>query len=284
MSIRNILVPVRGDGKGERLMDHAVLMAKALDAHLDVFHARVRARDLLTFGAPLARLMQSDIKEVAEKHAAAEEERVRKLFDDYCEKNGVTITDQPGAGGGVTASWHEESGKQSDVISRKGRLTDLILVSKPDEDGGQNTFEAALLETGRPVIMAPTKRGETIGEKIAIAWNGSAEAAGAVVNSRPILERAEEILVLTDPNHSDQALDADELARYLILRGKSPRIIKMSAAAHKIGQMILRVCGREDVDLLIMGGFGQMHRRELVMGGVTEYIVANADIPVLFRH
>jgi nucleotide-binding universal stress UspA family protein len=47
MTIRRILVPVRGDGKGEGVLDHAVTLARRFAAHVDVLHCRPRPEDML---------------------------------------------------------------------------------------------------------------------------------------------------------------------------------------------------------------------------------------------
>mgnify|MGYP001352046508 CR=1 FL=1 len=69
MSIRNILVPVRGDGKGEQVLNAAVALAKKFDAHIDVVHARMASKDLLAYGATLAGV-RDVVNEIAETHAA----------------------------------------------------------------------------------------------------------------------------------------------------------------------------------------------------------------------
>ena len=45
--IRKILVPVRGDGKGNNVLAHAAALARAFNAHIVVTHCRARPEDLL---------------------------------------------------------------------------------------------------------------------------------------------------------------------------------------------------------------------------------------------
>ena len=45
MTLRSILVPVRGDGLGEGVLNHALALARRSDAHLDVVHCRPRPED-----------------------------------------------------------------------------------------------------------------------------------------------------------------------------------------------------------------------------------------------
>ena len=284
MTIRNILVPVRGDGKGEQVLNAAVLLAKKFDAHIDVIHARMGSKDLLAFGATLAGV-RDVVDEIAETHAAEEERRVRKLYDDYCQAHGITNIKEPRNGAkGVTASWREEKGRQASVVARRGRLTDIILVAKPDAQLGVNTFEAALMETGKPVISVPTKAIKSIGRNIAIAWNGSPEVSAAVTTSRPIIETADNILILSAPETHGDELPASDLAEYLRWHGQKSETKILNCGPHEVGQAILKACADNGVDLLLMGGYAHARRHDFKIGGVTQYVVENAEIPVLFHH
>ncbi len=284
MSIRNILVPVRGDGKGEQVLNAAVALAKKFDAHIDVVHARMASKDLLAYGATLAGV-RDVVNEIAETHAAEEEARVKKLYEEYCETHGIANISEPKNGDkGVSASWHEEKGRQASVVARRGRLSDVIFVSKPDGQLGINTFEAALMETGKPVVSVPPKDISTIGKTIAIAWNGSAEVAAAVTTSRPIFESADKILIFSAPETHGDELPAADLANYLRWHGKQSEIKTLKCDPHEVGQTLLKNCAENGVDLMLMGGYAHARRHDFKIGGVTQYVVENADIPVLFHH
>ncbi|MEK9672840.1 MAG: universal stress protein [Rhodospirillaceae bacterium] len=284
MSIRNILVPVRGDGKGEQVLNPATLLAKKFNAHVEAVHARMSARDMLTFGAALGG-MRDAVNEIAEAHAADEEKRVKTLFEEYCRKHGLTVADVPRAtADGVTVSFTEAKGRQADVVGRRGRLADVIFVAQPDGMLGVRTFEAALMNTGKPVVSVPSKAVSAIGNRIAIAWNGSAEVAGAVTTSRPIVETAEKIIILSAPEtHGDQ-LPAEDLATYLRWHGQESESITVTCDAHAVGQTLLQACADHKIDLLVMGGYAQVRRHDFKIGGVTQYVVEHAEIPVLFHH
>jgi nucleotide-binding universal stress UspA family protein len=103
-------------------------------------------------------MLRKDILASAGTVADQEERKVRDLFDAYCERNDLTLVDgPPGPEDRLSLSWREESGKQATVIAVQGRLADLIAVAQPDRERnlGLNTLEAALLETGKPVLLSP---------------------------------------------------------------------------------------------------------------------------------
>ena len=59
------------------------------------------------------------------------------------------------------------------------------------------TFEAALFESGRPVLVVPQRIGQTLGDNVVIAWNGSTETARILVLAMPLLKKAQRITVLS---------------------------------------------------------------------------------------
>jgi hypothetical protein len=59
------------------------------------------------------------------------------------------------------------------------------------------TVEAALFESGRPVLLVPPSSPGSIGETIVIAWNGSTETARTVALGMPFLLKAQRVILLT---------------------------------------------------------------------------------------
>lgn len=90
MGIRQILVPVRGDGKGEGVLDHALALAGRFKAHIDAVHCRPRPEDMLPFGISVPAMLKQSILSSAGGLADEEERRVRDLFASYCERNDLT--------------------------------------------------------------------------------------------------------------------------------------------------------------------------------------------------
>src|SRR3546814_6327793 len=95
-------------------------------------------------------------------------------------------------------------GRQSTVVGLRGRLADVIAVARPDRDQnlGLNTLQAALLESGKLVLMCPAQPVTSVGARVAIAWNGSREAAKAVTAALPILCKAEAVAILASDRKS----------------------------------------------------------------------------------
>lgn len=287
MGIRQILVPIRGDGKGEGVLDHALALARRFKAHIDAVHCRPRPEDMLPFGISVPAMLKQSILSSAGGLADEEERRVRDLFANYCERNDLTRVERhPWPGDRVSISWREETGKQAAVVALHGRLADLIAVAQPDRQRnlGLNTLEAALLETGKPVLMCPPRPVAALGAHVAVAWNGSCEAARAVGAALSLLSAAETVTVMTMSDREGPVLGPEALERYLANHGIAAAIQRHKSKPTAVGGALLEQSRAAGADMLLMGAFGQSRRRELVMGGVTQHIIEHADLPVLLTH
>ena len=286
MSLRTILVPVRGDGKGEGVLDHALCLARRHAAHLEVLHCRPRPEDLIPFGIFVPASLRKEIVSSAGTLANEEEHKVRSFFESYCSQRALPVIEAaPWPRDGVSATWREETGKQAKIIGVRGRLADLIAVAKPDraQNLGLNTLEAALLESGKLVLMCPPGPVESVGARIAVAWNGSAEASRAVTVALPLLKKAESVTILSGEGAS-LAVSAEEAQAYLAVHDIACELRKFSAAPTAVGQALLAGAKQASADCLLMGAYGQSRQRELVMGGVTQYVVDHADMPIFLMH
>jgi len=279
------VVPVRGDGKGDNVFAHAATLAARYKAHIKVAHCRPRAEDLMPYGiaitAPLRKLLLSQSADIADQV----EQGMRAELEALATKMGITMS-EAALIGEASAAWVEEQGRQVDVIKRHGRIADLICVAKPDVDRnlGANTLKAALFNTGRPVMMCPPTDNvsTTLGTKLAIGWNGSAEASRAVALTMGMIENAAEVTILTAGTELNGA-DSESLAAYFKSRGITASINRFEAK-RTVGKELLALCKSVNADTLIMGAYSDSHERETVFGGNTQYVVDKAEMPVIFVH
>lgn len=283
--VHKIILPVRGDGKGDNVLAHAAALARRFKAHVVVTHCRPRPEDLLPFGVPIPAFMKEQLLGQARKLADLEEEGLEGEFTELAKQFGLRMTEKP-TGKSASASWVEEAGRQVDVIKHHGRLADVICVAKPDRDRnlGTNTLKAALFHTGRPVMMCPATETppKTLGDKITIAWNGSTEAARAVALTMGIIEKASEVTILSSGSEIHGA-NADDLLSYFADRGIEASITRFDGQK-RIGEELITNSKAAGADLMIMGAYGDSHEHESVFGGNTQYVVDNADIPVILVH
>jgi len=289
MSIKSIIAPIRGDGKGESVLGLALAIGRKFNSHVDVLHVHAKPDDMIPYGVPLTAAIKEAILKAADNVAHQEEDRLRKLFDEYCAVRQITLVPPDSDSFPVDAlsvSWREEAGKQANVIRRAGRFCDLIVVPRPERenDVGYNTLNAALFDVRKLTAVAPPTPVEQAGEHIAIAWNGSPEAAHAVNRSLPLLAAAGKVTVMCAPDDNVQDLETATVQRYLMLHGVKSELRDFKVSRHNIGLPLLETAAKHGVDMIVMGAFGSIKRRELVLGGVTEYVLEHTEIPVVMAH
>jgi nucleotide-binding universal stress UspA family protein len=51
-----------------------------------------------------------------------------------------------------------------------------------------------------------------------------------------------------------------------------------------LGAAILNTARMIDADMIVMGAWSHSRIREYIIGGVTDYMIHNADLPVLMAH
>jgi nucleotide-binding universal stress UspA family protein len=175
------------------------------------------------------------------------------------------------------------------AVRLNARYADLVIAGQPESgDGLARAYAGELvLSVGRPVLFVPyAGRFPDVGKRILVAWNASREAARAVSDALPLLERAESVeLVAFDPASADHGEVAGaDVALYLARHGVKASAARQSAPGLDIGSQILSRAADTGADLVVMGGYGHSRLRELVLGGATRSMLEAMTVPVLMSH
>ena len=159
MTIKTLLAPVSAAEVGRSTLDVALQFARHFGAHIDVLHVRPDPRGLVPYtGEGMDGSMIEEIMDVTEREGGERAVQSKEMFNAFAAENSVQVTTEPVSGDEVTASWHTDVGREDEIVAIRGRLYDLIVVGRPLKDAALPspiTLEAALLDTGRPIIVAP---------------------------------------------------------------------------------------------------------------------------------
>ncbi|MCF3945216.1 universal stress protein [Acidiphilium sp. AL] len=184
--------------------------------------------------------------------------------------------------------WFEAEGGTEDIVAQWGRRADVIVTGRPSPGDwlGHQAFKAALLGTGRPILMVPpgpatSETGAAFGRCIAIAWRDDKQALRAVLPALRWLAGAEEVHVLVGVSDTAHALGVPSV---LLEHGLRASLHVLALRPGPLGQRLLDLAHNLSADLLVMGAYAHSPLRELVFGGVTRHMLACADLPVLMRH
>ena len=154
--IKTILVPAAGSAADPRVFASALAVARPFSAHLEFLHVRVDAASMAVTmsseggGATMVGGLVERLDEEAERR----EMRARRLFDEFCAREGVAITDTPPGPAAPSAQWTRQIGPEPYWVVEHGRAADLMVMGRAADGEGvaPETIETALLDSGRPVL------------------------------------------------------------------------------------------------------------------------------------
>jgi nucleotide-binding universal stress UspA family protein len=177
------------------------------------------------------------------------------------------------------------------------RSADLVVVGPPLHDGflhHDDVFHAALFLSGRPCLVLPyiaqPYEGGTslFGPRILIAWKDCREAARAVHDAMPFLERAGAIAVVAIMPEDDSRFFGqralDRLASALRTRGLPVEAVHARPARGGVHHALLREAEEFRADTIVMGGYGRPRISEFVFGGMTHSMLTRMHCPILMSH
>ncbi len=291
MSIREILVPMVGrqeldnqDSVFAPAVEVAMSLGKRFGSHVEVLcigAAEETVHRSLPWWVPT-----SGVREImgllGEGHRL-QQQRARATFEAVVESLGfdVPMAEEPRAG--FCASFVTTAGDPDETLSARGRLADLIVVAR----GGLQPHyfvEVGLRETGKPVLVMPANTPAAVGQRVALAWNGTVEAARAVALSMDFVSGAEELTVIVVDEDGAAEQSAAPLLRYLAWHGLDAELVQTRANRSATAEAICGEAMKAGADLLVMGAHSRNRLRELILGDVTEHVMTEGQIAALMVH
>ena len=281
--MKNLLTVV-GDGNAAPVLDTALMTARLFNSHIVGLHS-LTTEYAVVFGGEMGFSISSEVDRTLEREGHERRDQARRLFREFMSSKGVPIGSTPPGHNAPSAEWREEDGRQNAVVGMIGRVYDLIIVEQPEKLASiaEATLEDALFESGRPVLMVPKRTPPTLGEVVAIAWNGSTETAVAVAMGMPFLKQAKHVgVVAVGPQHMPEpGPEGEELARTLEQHGIDVSL-RTAYGRHKAqGESFLKEAMEAGADLLLKGAYTQSRIRQMIFGGGTRHIIMESNIPVL---
>jgi nucleotide-binding universal stress UspA family protein len=287
MSVRKFLVPVSSSASGEVALHTGLILAKMWNAHLLVLHIRVDSRDVAPLaGEGLSGAMIEEMMTATEKESGSRAMGLRDLFMMATEEHHVMVGEAAMGRNEPSASFASVTGREEEIIAHQARLADLTIVPHPqhgEDVAAADALHAVLFDSGRPVMMAPFERPETIGKRIAIAWNGSHQAASALTSVMPFVRQAQAVRVLVSDEYHRRGPSGEEVAAYINHHGVTADVVKFSSVDRVVGAGLLAAAGDFGADLMSMGAYSTSRLRQLILGGTTTHVLENATLPVLMN-
>jgi nucleotide-binding universal stress UspA family protein len=177
-----------------------------------------------------------------------------------------------------------------DQFARIARRFDLAIVGQAEPEGGtveELIAERTLFESGRPLIVVPyIQKGPLKLDRVMVCWDGSHQAARAIADAMPLLEKAGtvELVIVSDERGNEDEIEGADMGQHLARHGLKIDVKRIPGGNIDVADALLSHVADSGTDFIVMGGYGHSRLREFVLGGVTHSILKTMTAPVLMSH
>jgi nucleotide-binding universal stress UspA family protein len=277
MSIKRILVPLPGSTSHTGEIEMALSAAKALGAHVQAL-----------FISQLPPVTRGGVS-VSELGRTSTVANAREVFAQACAKVGIPMlsaNDEPGSP--LAASWREAEGSYVEIAVQRAAAFDLVVAASATVmESLMAIAEQSLLQTRRPVVLAPARLQSDLTDSVMIAWDESPECWHAVSAAIPFMHLAKSVRVVSvDRDASNRKASQAEVLAYLRCHGigATAQVVAPEESL-SVGDTLLAAGAEHEAGLLVMGAYSHSRLREMLLGGATRHILKNASArPVLLAH
>jgi nucleotide-binding universal stress UspA family protein len=184
---------------------------------------------------------------------------------------------------GIAAQWAAARPEDTlEDLAVRARLCDLAVLAAPArrDAADRRLAELVALGAGTPCLLAPdVARASAEFAHVVLAWDGSREAKRALTDGLTFLKAARRVTVAIANGEASPEGVTRHLANHGVICD-----VETPENADAVGGALLRCCAGLEADLLIMGAYGHARAAELILGGATRTILAEARLPVLLSH
>jgi nucleotide-binding universal stress UspA family protein len=272
--MKTILIPMESHDVPSTLQT-ALLLARRCDSYMEGFALRWQISEIsgidLLGDLPLEHYNRA-IEEGAKK--------TRHIFEAFMREHQVPRS--TGITGSLSFGWLSDVPAGESFVGSYGRVFDVIVMNRPHAN---SPGLSGLFESGRPVLLSPPSPPQELATNVLIAWNCSAEQAQTIAFSIPLLQKADRVTVLSVVGGSEvSGPSAEQLIRYLQRNSIRAGLRTVELNGRSTGEVILSTAESLRCDLLIKGAYTVSRIKQMMFGGATQHILANASLPVLLAH
>ncbi len=191
------------------------------------------------------------------------------------------------AAGTVDSGLHWIGDLAYPAVSVAARAVEADLVVTTRAASGRDFYASPsdlVMECGAPVLLAPEHPLPLSARRVVIGWKDTRETRRAVMDALPFLRGADQVLLLEVRESHDIAppsSDAHAIQRRLERHGVQATV-KTEARKGPAAEAILATALGIEAGLIVAGAYGHSRLREWTFGGVTQALLHDAGIPVLF--
>ena len=279
MAYKDLLIHVDDSLSCQGRVDAAIELAGRFDAHLTALYLMPE----IVLPVAVEGYMGADVYTDIEQKERERGEAALNRFREVAEASDVEYDTRIDSG---------TVPEFADRLEVHSRYADLLIVGQPDQGDEGSLLPSpgdVALNAAAPVLTVPFIGMQPgFGKRPMIAWNASREAARAIKNAMPFLERADAVDVVTfRPRQGRDAhgeLPGADIALHLARHGIKVDVQRLDGEDIDVGNALLSHAADRESDLLVMGCYGHSRLREWVLGGATRTILRSMTMPVVMAH
>ncbi len=286
MSPKKMFFPI-GDGEElEERIKGALIVSKYFNTHLEILSAehtvdvdRFIKNEITLLSTPL----RDELLDGLASYRNNANSKEAMIFERLCKELGIIVSDNP-IPGKATARRIVKQGKRTELVCQQSKFCDVVIAATPPEGSSAEVFESSVTCSGKPVFVIPRAMTELKMDKILIGWNNSPESARAVSEAIPLLQKAQEIKIISSEAYTTEGLGAiKDLQAFLALHNidTSFELVKTTFIP---GEALLNNAISGQYDLIVAGAYGKKGLKEMMLGGSAAYLLKHTPIPTFVSH
>jgi nucleotide-binding universal stress UspA family protein len=189
----------------------------------------------------------------------------------------------------IHIEWCAEIADPTTAIIKRARCADLVMLFRLEKGQAYDNQKIAdpgtvMLSAGRPLLIPSPTMNDLATRIVVVAWKDTKETRRAIADAMPLLQQAEDVVLLT-VREADQNIDlVEDVVHYLIQHNVRVRSLIEPQQAASTGETIVDVATKLQADLIVAGGYGHSRFRERIFGGVTQHLLQHCPQHLFLSH
>lgn len=278
MTIKTIFAVWDGTDEGNQAIDVAIDLVRETEGHLDVLCLGMDRLSTGFYYAGAAPDLLFESQKAARETATAREAEAKERLS----REEISWAVQPAVA---------QIGGINDVVCQMGRFADLIVLPRPygraAEEENTAIVEAALMQSGTPLMILPPDCPAVSRKRITLPWNESPEALNAAKSMLGWLVDAEQVyvtMVAPARHDADRSDPGTSLSVFLDRHGANVQVAVLPQTQSRVSDVIMTHADDVASDLIVMGGYSKSRFREALLGGTTREMLTSCTVPVVMAH
>lgn len=178
-------------------------------------------------------------------------------------------------------------------VLREARCADII-VSGGDRGPFSDPLALAspkdlVMQAGRPLFVVPDSANWLDLRSVLVAWKDTTEARRAIADSLPMLRKAKNVTVAEIPEQDGSRSAAASRVRDVVVWLSRHGVSASELVAEKdedrdATAQLDGIAADVGAGLIVAGAYGHSRFRELILGGMTQHLIAPSARCVLLSH